>query len=141
GHHAFGRVTMSLIGSLCHRKGHYAFGMISIPLAWSPCLWYDLHAVGMISKPLAWSPCLQHGYYASGLPASRTPLLLLKLFAFFVFFAFLAFFGTLTFEFGYGQTDDPGILRTVPNEADMCWLPPLSMADARSFHQKIDSTS
>ena len=69
------------------------------------------------------------------------PELLLTSFAFSaVFFAFLAFFATLTMEFCYSQTGDPGILWTALNEADMYWLPALSMAGKRLFHQKIDPT-
>ena len=73
---------------------------------------------------------------------SMPPVLLFTSFAFsaFFFFAFLAFFATLTMEFCYGQTGDPGILWTALNEADMCWLPALSMAGKRLFHLKIDPT-
>ena len=69
--------------------------------------------------PLAWCP-MDH--------ASRaTPLLLLTFFAFLAFFGFFAFFATLTLEFCFGQTGEPGIFW---NEADECWLPPLSMLGA-----------
>ena len=37
--------------------------------------------------------------------------------------------------------DDPGILRMVLKVAQMCWLPPLSMAGWGSFRPKIEPTS
>merc|ERR1711872_977853 len=102
------------------RHDLYAFSMVSMPLAWSPCRWHDLHVFGMVSMPFAWFPCLQ-----------TYPFLTARILA---FFAFWAFFATLTSDFGYGQTGDRGILRTVLKDAQMCWVHPLSMADEGPFH-------
>ena len=57
-------------------------------------------------------------------------MLLLTSFASLAFFVFLVLFATLTLKFCYVQIGDPGIFRTALNEADDCWLPPLSMLDA-----------
>ena len=79
-----------------------------------------------MSLPLAWSPCLRN--YC------------LHLLHFPRFFLHFWRFLQLTMEFCYGQTGDPGILWTALNEADMCWLPALSMAGKPLFHLKIDPT-
>ena len=66
GHHAFGRDTVPLAGSipLACMHGDHAFGIITMPLTSSPRLWHGHRAFGMVTASLAWLPRLWHGHRA-----------------------------------------------------------------------------